>query len=775
MKFYSHPDKLLIDHLSEVKTLCLKQLDEEYKKAGEIISICHDFGKYTTYFQNYLFGKKKEKSSLSNHGFISAIFAAYTAFLFFDEEEYLPYIIFNVVLHHHGSLENPSEDLPEKFTGITGSDSSNLVTKVDAAKLQIEDIKRNRNDIEKDYKSLGFDKYFNMFLDDADIEELLLKIKKIDFEFNRFNKDEKIYFVHQMLYSALISADKISASNTVMPEESYADYNTLNNIKENNFKNCSKNNINSIRSQIFKDIQSELNKNYKKSKMFSITSPTGTGKTYSGFFAALKLKELLGENRRIIYSLPFTSIIDQNYKSIYYLLEGMKDFKEKSSTYIIKHHNLSNVDYTDYKKEYSKLQAEMLIENWTSGIVVTTFVQLLQTLIGNRNKMLKKFDSIRGAIILLDEVQAIDIKLYNAVDFILRGAVKYLDCRIIMMTATKPLILSDAHELLPDNKKYFASFKRTALCPSFVKERAEEFAERFIENIENKSYLIICNTIKSSLDIYEKLKHCNREVYYLSTNLLPKHRRERINTISEKLKNGEKIILVSTQVVEAGVDLDFDEAYRDIAPLDSIIQSAGRCNRNGANKDRGKVHVLSLVNDKGQYCAYSVYGKTLINISKDILEKHKEIPEEDYYELISEYFKEVNKNINDEVSEGFIESIKKLYFSKSHIEECSLNKFSLIKENPDYIDIFLRADEEGEELYQKLMKSISEKDLKKKREMYLDIKNSVRDYTLSIPMKYKGKANLDDIIPNIPMEGCEDYYDAETGFVREDKEDYLIF
>lgn len=776
MKFYSHPDKLMINHFREVKKLSMKQLDERYKKAGEIISICHDFGKYTTCFQNYLFKKKKDKNNLSNHGFISALFAAYISFYFFTDEEYISYIIFNVVLHHHGSLENPSENLPEKFTGITEGDKSSFIDKIDVAKLQIADIKKNRDYIEKDYRSLGFDKYFNMFLDNADIEKLLLKIKKIDFKFNKFNKSERIYFIHQMLYSALISADKMSASNTILPKESYVNYDILNNIKEESLKNCSRSNINHIRDQIFKDIQHELNKSYGKDKIFSITSPTGTGKTYSGFFAALKLKDLLENNRRIIYSLPFTSIIDQNYEKIYCLFEKIEGFKEKSSTYIIKHHNLSNVDYVDYKKEYNKLQAEMLIENWTSGIVVTTFVQLLQTLIGNRNKMLKKFNNIKGSIILLDEVQAIDIKFYNVVDFILKSTVKYLDCRVIIMTATKPIILNDAHELLVNNRKYFSFFKRTMLCPYFVKETTKEFSERFLNNIENKSYLIICNTIKSSLEVYNNLKDCGKGVYYLSTNLLPKHRREKIGIISKKLKNEEKIILVSTQVVEAGVDLDFDEVYRDIAPLDSIIQSAGRCNRNDSSKNgRGKIHILSLVNNAKQYYAYSVYGKTLINISKSILEKYNEIPEENYYNIIGEYFKKVSENVNNEISEGFIESIKKLYFSKSHIDKCSLNKFSLIKENYDYVDIFLRVDEEGENLYHELIKTIREKNLNRKMEMYLNIKNRIRDYTLSVPAKYLSKANLDDIVPNIPFEGCKDYYNSDTGFIREDNEDYLIF
>lgn len=764
----------MITHLTQVKELSTSQVEENYKKPLEIISYCHDFGKYTTYFQSYLFSKNKEKSNLSNHGFISSLFAAYTAFAIF-KEEYLPYMIFNVVLHHHGSLENPSGNLPEKFTEIGDSDDYKLIGKIDAALKQIEDMKNNRKYIEEDYKKLGYGKYFNSFIDNVNVEELLLRIKKIDFKFDRFNKNEKNYFIHQTLYSALISADKMSASNTIIPKESYVDYYILNNIKEKALGKMETNKINKIRSEIFKNIQDELEKSYKENKLFSITAPTGTGKTYSGFFAALKLKDLLGQKRRIIYSLPFTSIIEQNYQNIYDFLQKINGFNEKSSTYIIKHHNLSNIDYVDYEEDYNKLQAELLIENWSSAIVVTTFVQLLETLIGSRNRMLKKFNSIKGSIILLDEVQAIDIKLYKVVDFILRAATTYLDCRIIMMTATKPLILKESHELLKNNEVYFSNFNRTVIIPYTKKEKIEDFIERFLEKVENKSYLIIVNTINSSLKIYDELRKAEIEVYYLSTNLLPKHREERIKFIKRKLDKGEKIVLVSTQVVEAGVDLDFDEVYRDIAPIDSIIQSAGRCNRNGKKPYRGIVNILFLINDKEEYYAYSVYGKTLVNISKNILCNYREIEESTYYEVIKSYFEEVNKNINDEISQGFIQSIDKLYFSKANIDECSINRFSLIKKSRDYIDVFLRVDNKGEEIFQKLLELLIEKNIKKKREMYLAIKNEIRDYTLSIPIKYKGKIDTDQIIINLPKEGCDEYYNEDTGFFRGDEEEYLIF
>lgn len=776
MIFYSHPDKTLIKHLLEVRAYCRSVLDDDLKFYGDIISACHDFGKYTTYFQNYLF-KKDEKKGLSNHGFISAVFGAYIAFETSGEEAYLPLIVYNVILHHHGSLENVGNDLPANLRGIKEDEDYFLIDKIDNGRKQLEDMRKNKAHILIDYDKLGLSNHLEVFLkEEAVIENTLMKLKKVKVIYERRSKTNDVYFLHQMLYSALIAGDKISASNTIIPSIKIASFETLEEAKNKKFKGSS-GELNQIRNNIFIEVQKEVGERYKSSRLFSITSPTGTGKTMTGFFAALKLRQQLGDNRKIIYSLPFTSIIDQSAESIDYLLRAEKDYIDNSSRYMIKHHNLSNIDYKSEEEDYDKASAEILIENWSSGIIITTFVQLLQTLIGARNRMLKKFHSLKGAIILLDEVQAIDIKYYRLVDYILKSAAEKLDLRIIMMTATRPLMLQESVELLPSNKDYFKLFNRTELKPMLDPITVEDFIQKFIDNIEEKSYLIICNTIKQSLKIYDELKDINREVIYLSTNILPIYRKKRIDCIKEKLLKGEKIIVVSTQVVEAGVDFDFDEVLRDIAPVDSIIQAAGRCNRNGSGEVSGKVKIYSMIDDKGELFGGKVYGKSIINISKSLLKDYDIISESMYFEFIERYFNEVNKKINDDASDKFIKAIEKLYFSDFKGEEkYSINKFSLIKNNPDYVDIYFRIDDEAERIYQKLLKSITEKNFKKKRELYLEIKNSIRDYTLSVPIKFLKGYDKKDIVMNYTKEECEAHYDMNIGFKREENDEgYFIF
>ncbi len=227
-------------------------------------------------------------------------------------------------------------------------------------------------------------------------------------------------------------------------------------------------------------------------------------------------------------------------------------------------------------------------------------------------------------------------------------------------------------------------FERTKLVPKIEKVTIDEFVDEFISNMEEKSYMIVCNTIRQSLEIYEKLKDIDRDVYYLSTNILPIHRRNRIKEIEERLKNNDNIILVSTQVVEAGVDLDFDVVIRDIGPIDSIIQCAGRCNRNSRNKI-GSVYIYFMIDDNENNFGKYVYGNTIMDISREVLEGKEEILEEDYFKLINEYFNEIKQNKSQRVSNGLINAIEKLDFSEG---EYSVDKFSLIQNNPGYIDVF---------------------------------------------------------------------------------------
>lgn len=770
MEFYSHPDKLLSNHLQEVSNINRDKIDDEYLGVYKIIAYCHDFGKFTTYFQKHLFGGKKSK--YSSHGFVSALFGSYCAMKEYGEESIISLITFNIILHHHGNLSNPSEDLPRSFREIPRSDY-HMQEKLEIAKRQIGDITGNKDIIGKIYGELGLQDYFNQFIE-FNIEEIVKKLKKIDFIVGQ-KQNEKNYFIHQILYSALISADKISASGLIMPKEKYVNYADLNKEKEKRLESKeSEKKINTIRTEIFNKVQDKLKSDYNKSRIFTITAPTGTGKTYAGFFAALRLKELLDEDTRIIYSLPYTSIIEQNYDVILDLFKGINDFDKEKSRYLIKHHNLANITYdSEEYVDIDRLKAELLIENWSSGIVITTFVQLMETLIGSRNRMLKKLTNIKGSIILLDEIQAIDISLLPTIEYALQRASEIYDLRIIMMTATKPLILNEAIELLEDNQEYFKLFNRTRINPRIENIGVSQFIDEFVKSIEDKSYLIVCNTINQSLKIYNGIRDLDRKVFYLSTNLLPIHRKERIKEINEALQNKENIILVSTQVVEAGVDFDFDVVIRDLGPIDSIIQCSGRCNRNGSN-DIGEVYIYSMYDDDNELSAslYSkqVYGNSTIFAVKEILQDKAVINEKEYFDIINQYFRAVQNYKSQDIANNFINSVIAMNFSSDEdSDKTPLNRFSLIKNNSGYIDVYIIYDDLSQKVFDRYCEMIEEKDFYKSREIYLEIKNTLREYTLSIPEKYHGIFEKKYGLYYLPIDGAKDYYNIFTGFNRADK------
>lgn len=776
MVFYSHinPDKLLREHLLETWNRADIFSRRRFGEVCKIACVCHDFGKYTTYFQNYL-RKGTQGDPLTWHSRISALLGAYIVMQNPDvagtgEDDCLPLFIYHVIFGHHGSLTSLSEEI-KLSKGIEG-----------AAGLEIQrkDMIENLEEIKRDYDHLGLADSVEDFLISADLNEI---IKELNNEADDLDDDSDYhkYFQFLELYSALIAADKFSASNTEVIPMRIASYENLNIVRVNMIENAGKKNIelNSIRTEIFETVQKKLETYANDYSLFSITAPTGTGKTFCGFFAAEKLREILGDERRIIYALPFRSIIEQNYQVIHDLLrKSVQDFESYESAYLIQHHSLAEVEYTEKNYSVDTMQAEMLLENWSSGIVVTTFVQLMETLISNRNRMLKKFHSIAGSILLIDEVQAFPPKLMRTIDFALQKASEELDCKIIMMTATKPILLQSSKELLGNAQKYFRMFQRTGVRFHSERMTLEEFSEGFIQQIEEESYLIICNTIQESLDLYKMLECLDREVIYLSANLLPIHRTQRIKLISEKLKNGEHPVVISTQVVEAGVDFDFDHVIRDFAPFDAIIQAAGRENRNGL-KGRKITDVITLCNHAGSLYCGMVYESAYLEITKDLLVPYKEklLLEENYLEAINLYFERLKINISEDAAEGFIKSIEQLNFDAGSIESnYPVKNFRLIDNERDYLEVFLQVDKTSESLYEQFCTMLHTQDMKKRRELQLHLKRSMSEYTLSIPAKYASKINhlKQDVLWTLPKEGCDMFYSEDTGFIRENSEEYLI-
>ena len=289
-----------------------------------------------------------------------------------------------------------------------------------------------------------------------------------------------------------------------------------------------------------------------------------------------------------------------------------------------------------------------------AGTVITTFDQVLLALFSSRSKHQMRFHHLTDAVLIFDEVQALPSHLWDITKQALRNLTKNFGSTVIAMTATQPGFVEDAVELVPNVPDVFKAFGRYRLV---LKHRDELPLTRFVEHLQarrdklnKKRVLITLNTRRSSRFVYDELARVRDEadapIYFLSADVTPK---DRLNVISGlKGSYPEPCLVVSTQVVEAGVDLDMDLVMRDFAPLDSIIQVAGRCNRNN-RKARCDVEVYSLLNDKGKRYSEQVYktnGGPDISLqeTRRVLEKLDAVHEEDVLELSQTYFAAIREH-----------------------------------------------------------------------------------------------------------------------------------
>lgn len=801
MRFKSHPDKYLRDHLAEVRAIALENNHGLDDRLVDITASGHDFGKFTTYFQHRLEGTPGDGGPLGDHSYISAVFAAYTAFrLGRSDSEAL--LVFSAVNSHHSRIKDRDAYLPRRIAVFRkeGVREQETLRRLEMMEKQLEDMQKNKEAIRADLSGLetlhhlDYTGCFEAFLSDREgIKETLCALKRTARALEKKGMDG-LFYDHQLLFSLLVSADKLSASNTApLSPESFP----LERLEESRIRyledlsritalpEAGPSPMDPMRGEIYAQVQRAVEAVAEDERIMSITAPTGTGKTLTGFYAAQKLKARYPEIERIIYVLPFTSIIDQNYKVInrLYELSGMTG--ETADACLMKHHYLTTNEREDPGERYSDSQFQMILEDWEAGTIVTTFIQFLESVIGAGNRMAKKIHAYQNAVVLMDEIQAINCAYLPLIDGVIHGMAQRYNMRIIIMTATRPLFFSHIKELLPDYRRFFSAVNRTQLTASLQPTAVADFCDGFIAGLGDESVMIVVNTIAESLAIYGILSQALGEgkVLYLSTNIIPKARKERIEAVS-KLLGREKPILVTTQVVEAGVNLDFDRVIRDLAPMDSIIQCAGRCNRNGA-QGRGTIEVRKLVDGSGRAFGGFIYDATSMQITEALLEGCGVIQEKDFLTLIDGYYEQIKQNINPDLSRAYLEGIHTLDFNREHdrpgtFPSLEVGSFSLIKEKDAYVDVYVMTDAEAEVCFEELKQSYRKKS--RDQAFLSKLKKKMRQYTLSVPQRLvKNEVELAPITPTFAMyiirrEDLERMYDLLTGLKRSLAEEaYLMF
>ncbi|MBF6593305.1 MAG: CRISPR-associated helicase Cas3' [Thermaceae bacterium] len=351
-------------------------------------------------------------------------------------------------------------------------------------------------------------------------------------------------------------------------------------------------------------------------RIFTLTAPTGTGKTLSMLRFALRRAAQDPEVRRIVVVLPFLSILDQTV-NVYRQL-----FAEFGEHYILEHHSLTGIrdkNSTSDQQSILERQKRLLTENWDAPIVITTSVQLLESLHASRPGACRKLHNLAGSIILFDEVQTLPVKLAVPTLKTLSGLTneKY-NCTVLFSTATQPAFDTlhtsiqqgepidsgwQPSEIVAQQAQLFSQAQRVnsvwktqnALTwPHLVAELQDQPQALCIVNLKRHAYALTQEAQKQRLE----------GIYHLSTALCPQHRRDLLAQIVADLKAKKPCRVFATQCVEAGVDLDFPNVYRALAPLDAIAQAAGRCNRHDSLPERGTLTVFLPEEEKYPTRAY---------------------------------------------------------------------------------------------------------------------------------------------------------------------------
>ena len=364
--------------------------------------------------------------------------------------------------------------------------------------------------------------------------------------------------------------------------------------------------------------QQAFDNSVNKSHISILDMPTGSGKT----LCSLKLALESGK-KRIIYVIPYTSIIEQTANKFEKMFGDVLP--------VLQHH--SNYSY-DGGTEEEKKTAEKLkrtCENWDAPLIITTSVQFFQSIYHYKGSALRKLHNLRDSVIVFDEIHLIPTELLRPCLKAVGYITKYLNSEALFLSATMPDYSKLFDKFLPDvnyNKLVTdrTNFKYFKKCE--YKDKGKTTLETIAENASRcKNALIVVNTKKTAAELYNLVQG---EKYHLSANMTPAHRSRVIEVVRNKLENGEHITVVSTSLVEAGVDLDFNTVFRQLSGLDSILQAGGRCNREGKDA-KGYVYVFDIDETyrKGSDLAMR------INKTKGLLEKYQDITS---YDCIKEYY-----------------------------------------------------------------------------------------------------------------------------------------
>lgn len=772
---------LLAGHLLEVKGIIGRELpnNTELQSVGEIAGAVHDWGKCTDYFQSYLRDPKdaqytNKEENMQRHSLVGAYATMYVV----DNAGYsesLAIAAFLSVARHHGVLKNVDSD--RTFYSDTSDRDclkgiKRVIDKVEnviATRECVGDALLSNAAPTTDVTTQGLLEYIQS---QKPLELLNLKSPI---------SETPTYTSSLQLYSTLTFADKLSAAG--LPTNPSTEQLTVTEI-ESHIQDLDPStegilgSVNKIREESRREAIEGIKRSSETGGVYTLTLPTGFGKTFTGLSAALTRANT--RDGRVIYALPFTSIIDQVDEEI----QNVFGVSPPDPEYTV-HHHLRETRSIDGDTELDRDTQQLLGETWQAQCVLTTFVQLFESLAGPQNRESLKLPSLRNSTIILDEPQSLPPKWWAFVARITTVLTEEYNADVVMMTATQPKILenmpfgnSSPTELVPDGRdeafELLSDRPRVAfnLDESVVAGDTTEThqvphsvaADRLAADTAD-SVLSICNTIDSATTLSTELTNrlskntlslnavlddirgmvgssqarleqsinalieelttrfesCEALVCTLSTNIRPIDRKLLLGTIRELLDMDAcpQLYVVSTQLIEAGVDVSFDGLYRDVAPVASVVQAAGRCNRAfEGTQSEVTVWQLAAPGENSGVPSTAIYtdGQNVLRPAFDTFEV-----------LVEQYGSCVPENAF--IDDGIREYYNRLYDSKEvgsvgelveFVEEGafeSLRSQSMIGTEYEMVDVFVAVTNAEKELYEQYCRCQAHFEFKKCREL----------------------------------------------------------
>ena len=620
---------------------------------GKLCGLAHDIGKYSDEFQLRLRGGKKVDHATAGAIECFKIKAAFEAVC---------------VIGHHSGLPN---------VGHKDADTTESQTffgrKLRAEQGGIPDYRKNWNGhiaLPQDY-------------------------------FRPSGRGFATAFYIRMLYSCLVDADYIDTETFMNGDAGRGNYEPLSALCDKLTAYISKWNnptreIDILRQKI---LNSCIEKASAPRGIFSLTVPTGGGKTVASMAFALN-HAAANSMKRIIYVIPYTSIIEQNAKVFRDIL-GQENVVEHHSS--VSYELSENADELEYR-------SALATENWDAPVIVTTAVQFFESLYANRSSKCRKLHNIANSVIIFDEAQMIPSNNLRPCVAAIAELVRAYNATAVLCTATQPAIdemlleyskKESVVELCPDVDGMFEKFRRT----SFEKE-GRLTTDELVSRLESQQQVLcIVNTRKFAQEVYEALPSEGR--FHLSTLMCPVHRKQKLDEIRERLKSGKTCRVVSTSLIEAGVDVDFPRVFREMAGLDSILQAAGRCNREG--KRSAESSIVTVFESENKV-------NKLIAVNRDAAEETvRDWTQPNTTSTIERYFKAYRDFLRNDDKSGVMTA------SEKGISGCGLpfewiaKEFKLIDQNTFTVYISVG---EGKELISRLREGERSRELYRKAGMY---------------------------------------------------------